>query len=260
MLLTRHQPLQTKSPVFLSGMPKTGFAVATRGEGSNSEAAQNRPSFLACPFYKLEPNVYSQCSFVKFRSTADVRQHVLRSPMHREPLHCPRCKHVFGRHNDRESSRSLDDHIRQGGCDRHDIEVSGISEHQIMQLRDSPGRPVSITEGWFYIWDILFPDVVRPNSPYFTLMDIKASEMQAPLNGHVSEQSPEPAELLFRYELPAEPLQACESSGEFVALHHEKPPTDSAYGSVPHKNDSMNLTPFPAPLACQNIQDGTLTD
>lgn len=92
-------------------------------------------------------------------------------------------------------------------------------------------------------------------------MDWKGIEMHAPLGSNLLEQSLQPAaEALFSYERPAEPLQACESSGEFVALHHEKPLTDSGYGSVPHRNYSMDLAPFPAPPACQNIQDRTLAD
>lgn len=144
------------------------------GEGSKKQKP-DQPKLkgqLACPFYIRYRKTYAACRKCKFRAVADVRRHILRSPAHRQPLHCPLCKLVFAGHGAKARSQR-DKHIRQRHCTEKDGEVPGITEDQIQQLKDPENRSGSMAENWFELWEILFPGVGRPSAPY-----LSASEYQ----------------------------------------------------------------------------------
>lgn len=139
------------------------------GEGSKKQKP-NKPNLkgqLACPFYIRDRKTYAPCRTSKFRTVADVRRHILRSPAHRQPLHCPVCKLIFADHSAKARSQ-LDKHIRQRRCTANDDEVPGITEDQIKQLKNPKNRSGSMTENWFELWEILFPGVGQPSGPYLT--------------------------------------------------------------------------------------------
>ncbi|KPM43049.1 hypothetical protein AK830_g3523 [Neonectria ditissima] len=141
------------------------------GQTPKKPRADSSPSpQLACPCYKLDPVLHQRCLIFPPRYVSDVRQHVQRAHK-RQPLHCPTCKRIFDDADADESTLrdQRHDHIRQRDCVQSDRSVPGITEDQLERLRnpESSQRRNRSTEGkWYEIWDILFPGIARPRSPY----------------------------------------------------------------------------------------------
>ncbi|KXH65329.1 hypothetical protein CNYM01_00906 [Colletotrichum nymphaeae SA-01] len=115
---------------------------------------------LACPFYKEDPLKHLQCLRIELKRIKDVKQHLNRK--HRQPsYYCPTCWMIFDKPTDR------DIHISQRGCSLQDqVNYEGISEDQSRQLTRKVDRRLSEEQQWFSVWDIVFPDVPRPESAY----------------------------------------------------------------------------------------------
>ena len=118
-------------------------------------------SLFACPFYKYDLETYRDCRRHQLKRVKDVKQHLMRR--HRQ-IHCIRCYQVFG------SQSLLESHLRSGDdpCEVRPNPPPGfVSSEQWDQLRGqytSRGKPVE--QQWMDVWDILFPTVPRPRSPY----------------------------------------------------------------------------------------------
>ncbi|KAK1729798.1 uncharacterized protein BDZ83DRAFT_788777 [Colletotrichum acutatum] len=141
------------------------------GEGEDSDAKivggstktpsnKSRSIILACPFYKENPLKHFQCLRIELKRIKDVKQHLNRK--HRQPsYYCPTCWMIFDQPTDR------DIHISQRGCSLQDhVGYEGISEDQSRQLTRKVDRRLSEEQQWYSVWDIVFPDVPRPESAY----------------------------------------------------------------------------------------------
>ncbi|KAH7122177.1 hypothetical protein B0J13DRAFT_567077 [Dactylonectria estremocensis] len=127
---------------------------------------------LACPFYLRDRSTHAKCRHYKFRSVADIRQHLER--VHKQPLHCLICKHIFGEgREDARSRKQLEEHIRQRNCVNSEDEVPGLTNAEIQRLKNHDGRPGNIVDNWNNLWNMLFPGVQHPESPYHTRSDFQ---------------------------------------------------------------------------------------
>jgi hypothetical protein len=157
-----------------------------------------RSSLLACPFYRLDPIRYHSCMWeLELPDTRTTKQHLIVD--HRLREHCPICYAVF------ESAAARDQHIVARSCSEKEAPEGiqlGVSEEQVEKLaewydsayykarsrahsrsRGSKHRNKSRKTGkttttyprklrekdkWFRIWDILFPTIPHPESPYLS--------------------------------------------------------------------------------------------
>lgn len=114
---------------------------------------------LACPFYKKDKIAHSKCLLFRLRRIKDVKQHLTRK--HIQPQFCARCGHHF------ETQESLRSHTRSASCALADfVEPEGITEDQKKELGARVGRKFGLSEQWYQVWDILFPRLDRPISPF----------------------------------------------------------------------------------------------
>ncbi|KAK6839245.1 hypothetical protein PG987_005111 [Apiospora arundinis] len=126
--------------------PKRGGDDSNRDESLNSSSRQAK----ACH---------------GFSRIGDVRQHIDRR--HRQPPHCPSCGCTFTARQTRE----LTAHINQRRCTRIPFQLPGVTDDQWDMIR-ARGRAAPHTvnggdiERWFQIWDVIFPGVGRPSSPF----------------------------------------------------------------------------------------------
>jgi hypothetical protein len=112
---------------------------------------------FACPFYKRDPEQYHYCQRYEIQKHSHVVQHIRRQ--HLGPTnYCSRCSKIFVSQSER------DQHIRVGNCLRRPLEISGVTQDQLRDIVALRGRRIPDSERWY--WDILFPHIPRPNSPY----------------------------------------------------------------------------------------------
>ena len=136
---------------------------------------------FGCPFYKREPIRHRDCLFRYLYSTKTnyVKQHLRRH--HLQPLHCPVCGDQF------ESPVRRDSHIRTALCSPRQFTSEGINLSQEEAIERIP-RNDAPEERWFKIWDIIFPDAPRPQSPYVEdpwveVVEQSLSHLMKPLSG-----------------------------------------------------------------------------
>jgi hypothetical protein len=130
-----------------------------------AEATSNEPlQRLACPFWKHKPRHYPQCFRLMLKHIRYVKQHLSRS--HSRPIHCPTCGEIF------QESADLEDHIKERSCQASTSTIipEGITESQVIKLRRAASRRQTEKEQWFVVWDIVFPGIARPSSPYVTTL------------------------------------------------------------------------------------------
>ncbi|KAI1736967.1 hypothetical protein F4680DRAFT_429787 [Xylaria scruposa] len=116
---------------------------------------------LACPFYKKDHQRYQDCGKYTLRRIKDVKQHIYR--LHCKPeLYCSRCFESFKCSNER------DNHIREGGCILQEVPNHDgvISDNQRKELKECKNRGTSKQQQWMKLWNVIFPGVKRPRSPY----------------------------------------------------------------------------------------------
>ncbi|KAK8131645.1 hypothetical protein PG984_008083 [Apiospora sp. TS-2023a] len=114
---------------------------------------------LACPFYKKDKITHSKCLNFRLSRIKDVKQHLNRK--HLQPQFCARCGQQFA------TQESLRAHTRSGSCALADfMEPEGITEDQKKELGTRVGRKFGLAEQWYQVWDIVFPLLDRPISPF----------------------------------------------------------------------------------------------
>lgn len=122
------------------------------------EASNEDGPTLACPFYKHNPAKHSNCLHFRLKRIKDVKQHLQRK--HKQPHYCPICGLQFG------TQASLQVHTRSRSCEDVIYTVpEGVSEDQRAKLGDRVARTQTLSEQWYTIWDIVFPETLRPESP-----------------------------------------------------------------------------------------------
>ncbi|KAH8883706.1 hypothetical protein GQ53DRAFT_752768 [Thozetella sp. PMI_491] len=117
---------------------------------------------LACPFYKFNSMRYMSCVRLRMTRIRDVKQHLTRR--HRRPPHCPMCGITF------TDSQRWEQHILARNCDRppSGFHIEGVSETQSIALARRVNRSHDEAKQWFSIWEILFPTLPPPPSPYLS--------------------------------------------------------------------------------------------
>ncbi|KAK4183719.1 hypothetical protein QBC35DRAFT_442830 [Podospora australis] len=158
-----------------------------------------REPLLACLFHKRDPIKYNahgemgvgkrpkyrSCSGPGFKSIQRLKEHLKRN---HSPVQCERCKMTFTptKGGDRaECLNKLNDHRKsKEGCPLNDASLKeGVDDVQWAMLdRQSRRKNQELhrVEKWFEIWDVLFPDVPRPESPWH---EIPTSFGGAPRDG-----------------------------------------------------------------------------
>ncbi|RTE84096.1 hypothetical protein BHE90_001449 [Fusarium euwallaceae] len=116
-----------------------------------------KPRFLACPFWKLDPDKHWECFLKKITTVSYVKQHLSRR--HTPTLYCQRCLTIF------DHAESHHQHVFGEPCTPRPLaRLDGISPDQSLQLsKKSKG---TTEEQWYAIWGILFPEERRPLSIY----------------------------------------------------------------------------------------------
>jgi hypothetical protein len=80
---------------------------------------------------------------------------------HGKPIRCPRCQDKF------DTRAALDYHIEDIDCiSQPEMVDEGIDEAQAITLRKWARQWLTIEQQWFIIWNIVFPGVPEPSSPY----------------------------------------------------------------------------------------------
>jgi hypothetical protein len=141
---------------------------------------KKRRLLLACPFAKKDPLHYRVCYRQTLTKISYVKQHLSRN--HRTPIYCPICMGVF----ENEEDRNL--HTRARSCEERPVaHWEGVSEAQKRQLQKKVPAKMLEEEQWFTIWDIIFPGLPRPQSPY---VDSELSEELSAFKDFATGQGP----------------------------------------------------------------------
>ncbi|KAI0095675.1 hypothetical protein F4776DRAFT_677395 [Hypoxylon sp. NC0597] len=132
---------------------------ATNTHSVRNQVHQEKKWF-ACLWYQKDPWKYRDCAKYELRRIKDVKQHAGRKHM-KPDIYCPVCFELFKKANER------DEHIQKKSCDsKPDPEFDGITEQQRKELNQKANRGKNEAEQWYYMWDTIFPNAVRPPSPY----------------------------------------------------------------------------------------------
>ncbi|KAL0932111.1 uncharacterized protein CTRU02_213064 [Colletotrichum truncatum] len=147
-----------------NGREGGGAAGGGQRDGDGNEEP-NRPEDLlwACHYYKRWPWKHFGCLHQPQKAPRYVKTHLLRK--HLQPIHCTICHEAFGTHAE------MNAHIVAMSCSRAmgpSPYCDAISNDQRDQLKTLQSAGESEVEKWYKIWDILFPGVQRPPSPYMT--------------------------------------------------------------------------------------------
>ncbi|KAL2132611.1 hypothetical protein VTI74DRAFT_3601 [Chaetomium olivicolor] len=116
---------------------------------------------LSCPYYKGDRMLHMGCVHLKLKRIKDVKHHLLKR--HRRPLYCSIC----GR-TDFVNVAARDGHVQARECiaPPGGFAIQGLDLDQVAQLGRRANRRLDTAEQWMEIWDILFPGIARPPSPF----------------------------------------------------------------------------------------------
>ncbi|CAI4217553.1 unnamed protein product [Parascedosporium putredinis] len=134
---------------------------------------ENDSKKFACPFYKLDPVTHFSClTRQDLSQTNHVRQHLNRS--HVASQQCPTCHITF------EKTADWNRHVRGRGCEPPAAGTSytNMTADQSDKISRLP-RNYNAKERWYMMWDVLFPGMPRPPSPYVD--DIRVECTRGPL-------------------------------------------------------------------------------
>ncbi|KAH7144199.1 hypothetical protein B0J13DRAFT_622763 [Dactylonectria estremocensis] len=124
----------------------------------NCDPAEKRS--FACPFLKKDPVEHRDCCTRKLSRIRDVKQHLARR--HTPERYCQLCFETSF-----ADQRSLQNHISERSCLSQDPSMlEGISYDQRQQLSKKSNPNISEEGQWFAIWDIIFPESLKPTSAY----------------------------------------------------------------------------------------------
>lgn len=155
------------------GPPKSPEQKRRRQDDSDEEGDQDswpakkstnlesypRSRFLACPFWKLDPEKHQKCFLEHLDKISRVKQHLHRR--HTPDFYCPRCFTIF------QTEQGFHWHMIETKCDRQpDARLDALSIIQSKLLSRHSRRYGSVEEQWYAMWDIIFPGQPWPLSIY----------------------------------------------------------------------------------------------
>ncbi len=162
-----HEPYKNAQLARGKGSGAYGSAKGNGDDASSLTASKSKRRgavagnyrLFGCPFYKYNPIQHKDCLLRnRLTETSFVVQHLARSHKS-QPIHCPICGEMFDRRND------CDDHIRLQSCERRIFHHKGLTEDQLNHLRE-PRRGLNEADRWYRLWNIIFPNILPPDSPY----------------------------------------------------------------------------------------------
>ncbi|KAJ9415474.1 hypothetical protein QL093DRAFT_2626533 [Fusarium oxysporum] len=134
-----------------------GTSRPRRGARQVSHSVGGRSRFLACPYWKSDPEKYWECFLKKNDTIAHLKQHLTRR--HTPKYYCQICYETFGDFD------LFDFHALERSCTRGpSAKLEGISQQQKNQL--SVKSKGSVEQQWYTVWSILFPDLEPPATIY----------------------------------------------------------------------------------------------
>ena len=114
---------------------------------------------LACPFYKRDQHKFIEClTRQTLITTADVLQHLRRA--HWNENYCPTCGEGF------KTPAERDAHIIERLCQERNLLQEGILDRDRYDRLRERSHNSELAGRWYNIWDVIFRDVPRPDSPY----------------------------------------------------------------------------------------------
>ncbi|KAF5972889.1 hypothetical protein FCOIX_9093 [Fusarium coicis] len=127
-----------------------------KGKKSQSQC-EGRSQFLACPYWKVDPERYWDCFMKKNDTIAHLKQHLTRR--HTPKYYCQICYQTF------TDFDLFDSHALERSCTRGpSAKLEGISQQQKNKL--SLKSKGSVEQQWYAVWSILFPDLEPPATIY----------------------------------------------------------------------------------------------
>ncbi|KAK3344210.1 hypothetical protein B0T25DRAFT_320784 [Lasiosphaeria hispida] len=144
-------------------------AEKKQGKHKKAEKEEDRPcQQLACPFYKIRPDLHLECVHYVLKRPSDVKQHIQR--VHMRSPHCPYCGVTF---EGKSGEEDRDAHVNAQRCEQTDFVHCSATNEQLnaFKLRGSEkatsGSDLAKEAAqWYKIWDVLFPTERRPESPF----------------------------------------------------------------------------------------------
>ncbi|KAH8887930.1 hypothetical protein GQ53DRAFT_768230 [Thozetella sp. PMI_491] len=165
---TQESSEKASSSALPSGKRPFQDADETFTEGTGNEpipavkkqkTADQPDKTFACPFWKKDPRKNPGCFRHELKRVNRVKQHL--KTKHKIPIRCPKCQRSF------ENRPECYEHIRQTACEKLPMIVDeGISEEQVQALAAKGKADLTQEQRWYRIWNIIFPGVPSPSSPY----------------------------------------------------------------------------------------------
>lgn len=149
---------------------KRGGGRPQPSKASSRKKVRTTNRRFACHYYLHDRIGHSDCQYKRLGRLSDVRQHLL-NRTHKQVVHCPLCGITFTEENARQLR---DAHVQEATCERSPspFNYPGITEDEERRIRDiaRDGRTTQYNEvqRWNGIWDVLFPGVPPPDSPFLT--------------------------------------------------------------------------------------------
>ena len=132
----------------------------------NSPSANNARRF-ACPFYIASPENFYQttCAHGSWRDIPRLKEHLYRRHYHRR-ITCERCSTTFPQEKELFAHRRQTVPCQIAEIKVHDPIVDGMKESTMNMLKSRKrSSTADDEEKWFEIWDAVFPDREKPESP-----------------------------------------------------------------------------------------------
>lgn len=109
--------------------------------------------FLACPFYKVNPHIYSSCSDFKAGTISRIGSHL--RDTHTKGYYCTSCYTPF-----RDAQEIVTHEARESYPSTRGLLVAE------MKIPKTKGKDV--WERWYWIWSKLFPTLLPPADPWWS--------------------------------------------------------------------------------------------
>lgn len=204
------------------------------------DLAPERHLLFACPFFKRDPRLYSNCAQFAVERIRDIKQHVYRNHFQQpRPHHCPQCKLTF------ESIEDFQEHLvvhpEQVSILNPPLQVQDVfNDQQRRDLLEIRSPPLNIEAQWYRMFNIVCSGSPHPDSPYHhpqvyertvaqperLIVNDEEAQSRASLERPSHEQVPLPS-FLTAPQFHIDPIDA-----SYIEVLLE--PTDSGYGSTYH--------------------------
>jgi hypothetical protein len=129
---------------------------------SRQSTTEPETRHFACPIHLQNPTRRQNClKYGGFPTIPHLSRHILTD--HYKPYDCPICFETF------DLLGACDDHIRKDECrTKPRQQRDRLSNNQRRRLSRRPDPSLSKEEQWYSIWNIIFPGVERPSTPYLS--------------------------------------------------------------------------------------------